>query len=110
MGTLLEAWFPLGGKDNCEVLFSDETIAEVSANHGVWSAQTLIRWHLQSGNVCIPGSGNPHHIREDANVWDFELTPDEMATIDALDRDQRFAWSYTMSNHTLAGKAALLVA
>ena len=91
-GTLLEAWFPLGGKDNCDVLFSDETIAEIAANHGVSPAQTLIRWHLQTGNVCIPGSSNPDHIREDANVWDFELTPDEMAAIDALDRNQRFAW------------------
>lgn len=92
VGTLLEAWFPLGGKDNCGVLFSDETIAEIAGNHGVSPAQTLIRWHLQTGNVCIPGSSNPDHIREDANVWGFELMPDEMAAIDALDRNQRFAW------------------
>ena len=92
VGTLLESWFPLGGKDNCDVLFSDKTIVEIASNHGVSPAQALIRWHLQTGNVCIPGSGNPDHIREDANVWDFELSPDEMAAIDALDRNQRFAW------------------
>lgn len=92
MGTLLESWFPLGGKDNCDVLFSDKTIVEIASNHGVSPAQALIRWHLQTGNVCIPGSSNPDHIREDANVWDFELSPDEMAAIDALDRSQRFAW------------------
>lgn len=59
VGTLLESWFPLGGKDNCGVLFSDKTIAEIASNHGVSSAQTLIRWHLQTGNwwkrgICLP--------------------------------------------------------
>ena len=42
--------------------------------------------------TCIPGSSNPDHIREDAAVWDFELTTDEMAAIDALDRGERLAW------------------
>lgn len=90
--TVLESWFPLGGKDNCQVLFADETIAEVAANHAVSPAQALIRWHLQSGNVCIPGSSNPDHIREDADVFGFELTPDEMAAVDAIERGERLAW------------------
>ena len=90
-GTVLESWFPLGGKADCHTLFADDVIAEVAANHAVSPAQALIRWHLQRGNVCIPGSSNPDHIREDADVWDFSLTDDEMVAIDALDRDQRFA-------------------
>lgn len=91
-GTVLESWFPLGGKDNCQTLFADPAIAEVAGNHSVSGAQALIRWHLQSGNVCIPGSSNPEHIREDADVFGFELDDDEMAAIDALDKGQRLAW------------------
>lgn len=90
--TVLESWFPLGGKQDCHTLFADPVIAEVAANHGVSPAQALIRWHLQTGNVYIPGSSNPDHIREDANVWNFELTADEMAAIDALEKGQRLAW------------------
>ena len=91
-GTVLESWFPLGGKDNCQALFADPIIAEVAGNHGVSPAQALIRWHLQSGNVCIPGSSNPDHILEDADVFGFALTDDETAAIDALETGQRLAW------------------
>lgn len=90
-GTVLESWFPLCGKADCRTLFADPVVAEVAGNHGVSPAQAVIRWHLQSGNVCIPGSSNPDHIREDADVFGFSLTADEMAAIDALDRNQRFA-------------------
>lgn len=91
VGTVLESWFPLCGKADCHTLFANPVIAEVAANHGVVPAQAVIRWQLQSGNVCIPGSSNPEHIREDADVFGFSLTPDEMSAIDALDRDERFA-------------------
>ena len=90
-GTVLESWFPLCGKAECRTLFADAVVAEVAGNHGISPAQAVIRWHLQSGNVCIPGSSNPDHIREDADVFGFSLTADEMAAIDALDRNQRFA-------------------
>lgn len=91
VGTVLESWFPLCGKADCHTLFAIPVIAEVATNHGVVPAQAVIRWQLQSGNICIPGSSNPEHIREDADVFGFSLTPDEMAAIDALDRDERFA-------------------
>ena len=71
---------------------AEDTVAEVAANHGVSPAQVLIRWHLQSGNVCIPGSSNPDHICEDADVFGFDLTADEMAAIDALERGERLDW------------------
>lgn len=89
--TVLESWGPLCGKKNCQQLFADSVVAEVAGNHGVSPAQAVIRWHLQSGNICIPGSSNPEHIRKDADVFGFSLTADEMAAIDALDRNQRFA-------------------
>ncbi len=90
-GTVLESWFPLGGRGNTQTLFNDETISSIAAAHGVSSAQVIIRWHLQAGNICIPGSSNEQHIIEDYDVWDFELTEEEMAQMTALERDDRFA-------------------
>lgn len=50
-----------------------------------------IRWHLQAGNICIPGSSNEQHIKENYDVWGFELTEEEMVQMTALERDERFA-------------------
>lgn len=88
---VLESWFPLGGRGNTRTLFEDETISAIADAHGVSPAQVIIRWHLQAGNICIPGSSNEQHIIEDYDVWDFELSDEEMAQMTALERDQRFA-------------------
>ena len=90
-GTVLESWFPLGGRGNTQTLFNDETISSIAAAHGVSSAQVIIRWHLQAGNIRIPGSSNEQHIIEDYDVRNFELTEEEMAQMTALERDDRFA-------------------
>ena len=66
-------------------------IAGIAEAHGVSSARVIIRWHLQAGNICIPGSSNESHIQEDYDVWDFELTEEEMAQMSALEKDERFA-------------------
>ena len=55
-GTVLESWFPLGGRGNTQTLFQDETISKIAAAHKKSPAQIIIRWHLQAGNICIPGS------------------------------------------------------
>ncbi len=90
-GTVLESWFPLGGRGNTRTLFEDPVISAIAEAHGVSSAQVIIRWHLQAGNICIPGSSNEQHIIEDHDVWDFELSEEEMARMAALERDERFA-------------------
>ena len=90
-GTVMESWFPLGGRGNTQTLFNDSTISAIAAAHGKSSAQVIIRWHLQAGNICIPGSSNEQHIIEDHDVWDFELSADEMQRLTALDKNQRFA-------------------
>jgi len=90
-GTVLESWFPLGGRGNTQTLFNDSTISAIAKAHGKSSAQVIIRWHLQAGNICIPGSSNEQHIIENYNIWDFELTDDEMAQMTALEKDERFA-------------------
>ena len=90
-GTVLESWFPLGGRGNTQTLFNDETISSIADAHGKSSAQVIIRWHLQAGNICIPGSSNEQHIIEDYDIWDFELTDEEMTKITVLDKNERFA-------------------
>lgn len=90
-GTALESWFPLGGRGNTQTLFNDPTISGIAQAHGVSSAQVIIRWHLQAGNICIPGSSNEQHIIEDYDVWDFALTEEEMKQMAALEKDDRFA-------------------
>ena len=90
-GTVMESWFPLGGRGNTQTLFNDTVIAGIAQAHGKSSAQVIIRWHLQAGNICIPGSSNEQHIIEDYDIWDFELSEVEMAQMNALERDARFA-------------------
>lgn len=90
-GTVMESWFPLGGRGNTQILFNDPTIAAIAEAHGKTSAQVILRWHLQAGNIAIPGSSNPDHILENISIFDFELTDDEMAQMTALDRNDRFA-------------------
>ncbi|MDE5908275.1 MAG: aldo/keto reductase [Lachnospiraceae bacterium] len=90
-GTVMESWFPLGGRGNTQTLFNDETIVEIANAHNKTSAQVILRWHLQAGNIAIPGSSNEAHIQENYEIFDFELTEDEMQKMTALDRNERFA-------------------
>ena len=90
-GTVLESWFPLGGRGNTQILFNDPTIAALAEAHSKTPAQVILRWHLQAGNIAIPGSSNPDHILENISIFDFELTDDEMVQMTALDRNDRFA-------------------
>jgi 2,5-diketo-D-gluconate reductase A len=84
-GIATEAWSPLA---QGEVL-SDESIGAIAADHGKTPAQVILRWHLQLGNVVIPKSVTPARIRENFELFDFELNTDEMASIEALDADAR---------------------
>ena len=88
----LQAWYPLGGRGHNAELLSDPTLAAIADAHGVSIPQVILRWNLQRGVVVIPGSSNPAHIREDADVYDFELSDAEMARIAALNRDEKHDW------------------
>ena len=90
-GTVMESWFPLGGRGHTQELFENETVVEIASAHGKTSPQIILRWQLQAGNIAIPGSSNEDHIAEDYDIFDFELTEDEMNRLNALDRDERFA-------------------
>ena len=110
-GILTQAWSPIGGitfypgwgEDRKNVM-EDPAIAAIAAAHGKTPAQVMLRWHLQQGRSAIPKSTNPARIAENFDVFDFELTADELASIDALDtgvrngpdpdeaREERFAF------------------
>lgn len=92
LGTVLESWFPLGGRGTgIQTLSQNSVITSIATAHNKSPYQILIRWHLQSGNIAIPGSSNPVHIAEDYDVFDFQLTDDEMKQIYDLDQNYRFA-------------------
>jgi len=85
-GIVTEAYSPLGvGK-----LLDNPSIDTVARAHGKTPAQVLIRWSLQLGNVVIPRSANPERIKSNLDVFGFELTDDEMATLNGLDDGTRF--------------------
>lgn len=81
-GIAAEAWSPLGHG----AVLGDETIGKIAGKYGKSAAQVIIRWHLQSGTIVIPKSQTPSRIAQNANVYDFSLTDDEIKTIDARDR------------------------
>lgn len=86
-GIRTEAWGPLGqGKYD---LFAEKAVQDAAAAHGATPAQVVIRWHLQNGIIVFPKSSTRERIVENIDVFGFELTDDEVAAIDALDRGQR---------------------
>lgn len=87
---VLEAWFPLGGAMSNGALFKDPALMKIADAHGKTPAQIILRWHIQEGHSTIPGATYHPYIIENISIFDFELTPEEMATIRALDKEQRF--------------------
>ena len=86
-GIATESWGPLGqGKYD---LFGEKAIADAAAAHGVSPAQVAIRWHLQKGIIVFPKTNSRERMAQNFDVFGFELSADEMAAIDALDRGQR---------------------
>ena len=91
-GLVVQCWSPLGGRGYTQALLNDETIAGIAAAHSVSSAQVILRWDLQRGIVVIPSSSNPEHIRENLDLFDFELSDEEMKQIASLDRGEKHDW------------------
>ncbi|ADK80903.1 flavodoxin [Sediminispirochaeta smaragdinae] len=91
-GIVMEGWYPLGGRGHTAPLLQNEIISAIAQAHGKSSAQVILRWNLQKGVVVIPGSSNPAHIRENLDIFDFELTDEEMAKINGLDRNEKHDW------------------
>lgn len=92
LGIVVQGWYPFGGRGHTSELLNDETIVEIAENHNVSSAQIILRWNLQKGVVVIPGSSNPDHIKENTEIYHFELTDEEIDKINALDRNEKHDW------------------
>lgn len=87
-GMGLMAWYPLGHGDKS--LIQEPVFTELGRKYGKSNAQIILRWHIQSGNVVIPGSKNPDHIRDNFDIFDFELTDDDMTAIAQVDKGVRY--------------------
>ena len=87
-GIVIQAWYPLGHGD--KALIQEPLFTEFGKKYGKSNAQIILRWHIQAGNIVIPGSKNPAHIKDNFNLFDFALTDDEMAKITALDKQKRY--------------------
>lgn len=92
LGIAVQGWYPLGGRGYTKELLGNETISAIAEAHDVSSAQVILRWNLQKGVIVIPGSGNPDHIRENLDLFGFELTEEEMERINGLDRNEKHDW------------------
>ena len=87
-GIVIQAWYPLGHGD--KALIEEPVFSKLAQKYGKSNAQIILRWHVQSGNIVIPGSKNPAHIKDNFALFDFVLTEDEMAEIAALDQGKRY--------------------
>ena len=92
-GILTQAWSPIGGitsyRGGEKRTFDDATLREIARQHRKSAAQVMLRWHLQEGRSAIPKSTKPARIAENFNVFDFELSREQIATINALDTGVR---------------------
>lgn len=87
-GTIIESWYPIGHGD--KNLLNEPVITELAEKYQKNNVQIILRWQIQEGNIVFPKSTNLVHLRDNIDVFDFELTEDEMNKIKALDKGVRF--------------------
>ena len=89
-GIVVESWYPFGGRGHTQESFNNDVIVQLANKYGKSSAQIILRWQVQAGYIAIPGSSNPDHIVENYDIFDFELSEDEMQSIYELDKQERY--------------------
>ena len=87
-GCCVMAWYPLGHGDHA--LLEEPVVKELAEKYGKSTAQVILRWHTQVGNIVIPGSTNPEHIKVNLDIFDFELTEEEMKQMAGLNKNVRY--------------------
>ena len=97
-----QAWYLLGHAD--KGLLEEPLFTRLAAKYGKSNVQIILRWHIQAGNVVIPGSKNPAHIHDNFDVFDFALTDAEMQEITTLNKDKRY---YEVTEDKLAAFATM---
>ncbi len=83
------SWYPLGGKGMTAELLENESVKKIARKYNKSSAQIILKWHIQMGFIVIPGSKNVDHIRDNLNIFDFELSKEDMDEIAKLNNNQR---------------------
>ena len=99
----IQAWYPLGHGDNA--LLNEPLFKSLAEKYGKSTAQIILRWHIQDGNIIIPGSKNSDHIKANFDIFDFSLTDDEMTEISSLDKGVRY---YTSTPEMLKKYAEMI--
>ena len=102
-GIVIQAWYPLGHGD--KALLEEPLFQELGKKYGKSSAQIILRWHIQAGNIVIPGSKSPAHIQDNFDLFDFSLTAWEMAQISIMDKNVRY---YSSTPELLQRYAAMV--
>ncbi len=87
-GIAAQAWYPLGHGD--KFLLEEPLFAMLGSKYGKSAAQIILRWHIQSGNIVIPGSKNPDHIKANFELFDFSLSDSELSEIASMNRNERY--------------------
>ena len=87
-GTLFESWYPIGHGDKS--LIDNEIFTKLGKKYSKTNVQIILRWHIQKGNVVFPKSSNPKHIKENSEIFDFNLTNEEMEEINKMGNTKRF--------------------
>ena len=87
-GIVPQAWYPLGHGD--KALGAEPLFSELGKKYGKTNQQIILRWHIQTGNIVIPGSKNPEHIKSNFDLFDFALTDEEMARIAQINKNVRY--------------------
>lgn len=95
-----QAWYPLGHGD--KALLNEELFKKLAEKYGKTVPQIILRWHVQVGNIVIPGSKNPVHIQENFDLFDFTLTEEEMIEIEKMNKNARY---YISTKEMLDGYA-----
>ncbi|MBR1779334.1 MAG: aldo/keto reductase [Clostridia bacterium] len=96
----LMSWYPLGHGDKS--LINEPLFKELGAKYSKIPSQIILRWHTQMGFIVIPGSKNAEHIKDNFNIYDFELTDNEMGQISRINKNERY---YHRTDESLAGFA-----
>lgn len=102
-GIVIQAWYPLGHGD--KALLEEPLFQKLGKKYGKSSAQIILHWHIQAGNIVIPGSKSPAHIQDNFDLFDFSLTAWEMAQISIMDKNVRY---YTSTPELLQRYAAMV--
>ena len=87
-GTLIESWYPIGHGD--KGLINEEIFTKLAKKYKKTNVQIILRWHIQKGIIVFPKSSNPKHIKENSEIFDFQLNDDEMAEINKMGKKKRF--------------------